>query len=140
MSVGGRSMCRSVSVRVSSLAVHIFNLAVNFAYRLLRSTRSFNMTQSCLLTHTHTHAHLTDLHANCTVKQLVLCHAPAHAATAATAKQLNIYATQAANKIRQKAAKGTKRQALLPLTVVCKRYVCVSAGYMYTIHVKDMCV
>lgn len=117
-------------MRVSLLAVHIFNLAVNFAYRLLRSTRFFSMTQSCLYTHTHTHAHLTDLHANCTVKQLVLCHAPAHAVTAA--KQLNIYATQAANKIRHKAAKGTKRQAHLPLTIVCTGCVCECRVYIYT--------
>lgn len=48
---GGGSKC--VCVRVSLLAVHILNLAVNFAYRLLRSTR-FLTWLKVASTHTHT--------------------------------------------------------------------------------------
>lgn len=132
-------VCGGRGVKVCVLACEFagcayFEPRCQFCLSIAAVNSFFNMTQSCL--HTHTHTHLTDLHANCTVKQLVLCHAPVHAAAAAaTAKQLNIYATQAANKIRQRAAKGTKGAFVFDCSVyrvcMCARYVCVNTGHVY---------
>lgn len=76
---------------------------------------------------THTHTLLSDLHANCTVKQLVLCHAPSTLQQQPSSLTFMQHKPQTKlSKIQQRA-----RNALLPLIIMCTGYVCLNTEYVY---------